>query len=40
MADGRIVDRGTHEELLRRNPAYASLVNAYEDAAATEVAGR
>ena len=27
---GRIVDRGTHEELLGRNPAYATLVNAYE----------
>ncbi len=37
MADGRIADRGTHAELLRRNPAYASLVNAYEDAA-TEAA--
>ena len=27
---GRIVDRGTHQELLQRNPAYATLVNAYE----------
>jgi len=27
---GRIVDRGTHRELLERNPAYATLVNAYE----------
>ena len=27
---GRIVDRGTHDELLDRNPAYATLVNAYE----------
>ncbi len=27
---GRIVDRGTHQELLVRNPAYARLVNAYE----------
>ncbi len=30
LADGRIVDRGTHEELLERSPAYADLVNAYE----------
>jgi ATP-binding cassette subfamily B protein len=27
---GRIADRGTHRELLARNPAYAILVNAYE----------
>ena len=30
LADGRVVDRGTHAELLRRNPRYAHLVNAYE----------
>ena len=30
LAGGRIVDRGTHAELLARNPAYADLVNAYE----------
>ena len=30
LADGRIVDRGTHAELLLRSPAYADLVNAYE----------
>jgi ABC-type multidrug transport system fused ATPase/permease subunit len=30
LDDGRIADRGTHEELLARNPAYANLVNAYE----------
>jgi len=30
LRDGRIVDRGTHAELLARNPAYADLVNAYE----------
>jgi ATP-binding cassette, subfamily B, bacterial len=30
LADGRIVDRGTHEDLLLRSPAYADLVNAYE----------
>jgi len=30
LADGRIVDRGTHQELLLRSPAYADLVNAYE----------
>jgi ABC-type multidrug transport system fused ATPase/permease subunit len=32
LADGRLADRGTHEELLARNPAYARLVNAYEQA--------
>ena len=30
LEDGRIADRGTHAELLRRSPAYAHLVNAYE----------
>jgi ABC-type multidrug transport system fused ATPase/permease subunit len=30
LEDGRIADRGTHEELLGRSPAYAHLVNAYE----------
>ena len=29
LSDGRIADRGTHAELLARNPAYAHLVNAY-----------
>ncbi len=33
LADGRIADRGTHSELLDRSPAYARLVNAYEQAA-------
>jgi ABC-type multidrug transport system fused ATPase/permease subunit len=33
LADGRIADRGTHDELLARNPAYARLVNAYEEVA-------
>jgi ABC-type multidrug transport system fused ATPase/permease subunit len=31
LADGRIADRGSHAELLARNPAYARLVNAYEE---------
>ena len=31
LADGRIADRGTHAELLERNPAYSRLVNAYEE---------
>lgn len=30
LDQGRIVDRGTHAELLVRSPAYAELVNAYE----------
>ena len=33
LADGRIVDEGTHPDLLVRNPAYADLVNAYEQEA-------
>ena len=30
LEGGRIVDRGTHAELLARSPGYATLVNAYE----------
>jgi len=30
LDEGRVVDRGPHEELLERNAAYARLVNAYE----------
>ncbi|WP_426244234.1 ABC transporter ATP-binding protein [Nocardioides sp. LHG3406-4] len=30
LEDGRVRDRGTHAELLRRSPGYAHLVNAYE----------
>lgn len=30
LEGGRIVDRGTHAELLSRSPSYARLVNAYE----------
>jgi ATP-binding cassette, subfamily B, bacterial len=30
LRDGVVVDQGPHEQLLRRNPAYAALVNAYE----------
>ncbi|WP_460847020.1 ABC transporter ATP-binding protein [Nocardioides ultimimeridianus] len=32
LADGRIVDRGTHADLVARNADYARLVNAYESA--------
>ena len=35
LAEGRIADRGTHQELLGRNAAYATLVNAYETEGAT-----
>jgi len=37
LQDGRIADRGTHAELLRRSADYARLVNAYEQHA--EMAG-
>ena len=30
LEGGRIADRGTHDELIARNPAYATLVNAYQ----------
>jgi ATP-binding cassette subfamily B protein len=33
LDQGRVADRGTHEELLGRSTAYARLVNAYEEAA-------
>ena len=33
LEGGRVADRGTHAELLGRSPAYARLVNAYEQAA-------
>ena len=32
LAGGRVADRGSHAELLVRNPSYARLVNAYEHA--------
>lgn len=31
LADGEIVDRGSHDDLVARNEAYARLVNAYEE---------
>jgi len=31
LAGGRIADHGSHADLLARNPAYARLVNAYEE---------
>jgi len=36
LQGGRVVDRGTHAELLARSPAYADLVNAYEQEAHAE----
>ncbi len=30
LDQGRVLDRGSHQELLERNPTYARLVNAYE----------
>jgi len=39
LAEGRIANRGTHDELIDRSPAYARLVNAYEHAAHDESAG-
>ena len=38
LEDGRVADRGTHRELLGRSPAYARLVNAYEQAAHEDAA--
>ena len=40
LDDGQIADRGTHEDLLARNPDYARLVNAYESADPVEEAAR
>ncbi len=34
LHDGRIADQGPHADLLARNPAYADLVNAYEQESA------
>ena len=39
LEDGRIVDHGTHAELLARNAGYADLVNAYEQEADRERGG-
>ncbi|RJS46987.1 ABC transporter ATP-binding protein [Nocardioides cavernaquae] len=40
LADGRVVDRGTHQELLDRSPVYADLVNAYETEPAAQSAAQ
>ncbi len=39
LADGRVADQGTHLDLLSRNPAYADLVNAYEQAPEGQAVG-
>ena len=39
LRDGRVVDQGSHGELLARNPGYAHLVNAYEHEHAGEATG-
>jgi ABC-type multidrug transport system fused ATPase/permease subunit len=39
LAEGRVADQGTHAELLARNPSYARLVNAYEEAREAVEAG-
>ncbi|HET9997135.1 MAG TPA: ATP-binding cassette domain-containing protein, partial [Nocardioides sp.] len=39
LADGTVADRGPHATLLARNPAYARLVNAYEQAREAVEAG-
>jgi len=40
LADGRVADQGSHATLLRRNPAYAELVNAYESEREDRLTGR
>jgi ATP-binding cassette subfamily B protein len=40
LDQGRVADRGTHEELLGRSTAYARLVNAYEQAAHEQAADK
>jgi ABC-type multidrug transport system fused ATPase/permease subunit len=37
IEDGRVLDRGRHEELLERSPGYRSLVTAYENRADDEI---
>jgi ABC-type multidrug transport system fused ATPase/permease subunit len=39
LAGGRVVDRGTHDELMVRDPGYAQLATAYEREAARRAAG-
>ena len=39
LAEGRVVDHGTHDDLIRRSPGYREIVQAYADDAADRAVG-